>query len=113
MLSCLQGLTGAVTIDTLGGDFPMLAGNVVAIALSALVCIVVSLIKPQNYDWALMKEIPMVEHDEAAYCEEGAVSGLCRATLCYASDLLCTTAKGRGQLRRAVLQGWQLGKLQA
>jgi hypothetical protein len=43
----LQGLTGAVTIDTLGGDFPMLAGNVVAIALSAVVCIVVSLIKPQ------------------------------------------------------------------
>lgn len=43
----LQGLTGAVTIDTLGGDFPMLAGNVVAIALSAIVCIVVSMIKPQ------------------------------------------------------------------
>jgi hypothetical protein len=90
MLSCLQGLTGAVTIDTLGGDFPMLAGNVVAIALSALVCIVVSLIKPQNYDWALMKEIPMVEHDEAAYCEEGAVSGLCCATLCYTSDVFCS-----------------------
>lgn len=69
-----QGLTGAVTIETLGGDFPMLAGNVVAIALSALVCIVVSFIKPQNFDWALMKEIPMVEHDEAAYAETGAVS---------------------------------------
>jgi hypothetical protein len=40
-----------VTIATLGGDFPMLAGNVVAIALSALVCIVVSMVKPQNFDW--------------------------------------------------------------
>jgi Na+(H+)/acetate symporter ActP len=46
-----KGLTGTVTIETLGGDFPMLAGNVVAIALSALVCIVVSYIKPQDYDW--------------------------------------------------------------
>jgi Na+/proline symporter len=46
-----KGLTGAVTIDTLGGDFPMLAGNVVAIGLSAIVCIVVSYIKPQDYDW--------------------------------------------------------------
>jgi len=69
-----KGLTGAVTIETLGGDFPMLAGNVVAIGLSALVCIGVSLVRPQNYDWALMKEIPMVEHDEAAYAETGADS---------------------------------------
>lgn len=46
-----KALAGTVTIDTLGGDFPMLAGNVVAIGLSAVVCIVVSYIKPQNYDW--------------------------------------------------------------
>lgn len=70
-----KGLTGVVTIDSLGGDFPMLAGNVVAIGLSAVVCIVVSLIKPQNFDWALMKEIPMVEHDEAAFAADGAVRG--------------------------------------
>jgi len=77
-----QGLTGAVTIATLGGDFPMLAGNVVAIALSAIVCIVVSLIKPQNFDWAVMKEIPMVEHDEAAYAETGAVSNTRYPVVC-------------------------------
>lgn len=69
-----QGLTGAITIDTLGGDFPMLAGNVVAIGLSAVVCIVVSFIKPQDYDWALMKEIPMVEDDPNAYAADGEVS---------------------------------------
>jgi hypothetical protein len=61
----------------------MLAGNVVAIALSAIVCIGVSMIKPQNFDWALMKEIPMVEHDEAAYSAEGAVRG------CVACVLFC------------------------
>eukprot|EP00878_Enallax_costatus_P017535 GHUV01018420.1.p1 GENE.GHUV01018420.1~~GHUV01018420.1.p1 ORF type:complete len:502 (+),score=164.21 GHUV01018420.1:1083-2588(+) len=66
-----KGLTGEVTIATLGGDFPMLAGNVVAIGLSAVVCIVVSFIKPQDYDWALMKEIPMVEDDPNAYAADG------------------------------------------
>ncbi len=29
----------------------MLAGNLVAIMLSGIVCVVVSYIKPQNYDW--------------------------------------------------------------
>lgn len=62
-----------LTIASLGGDFPMLAGNVVAIGFSGLVCIVVSLIKPQNYDWALMKEIPMIEEDSHAIMED--VSG--------------------------------------
>jgi Na+/proline symporter len=62
-----KAMTGSVTIDTLGGDYPMLAGNVVAIVLSALVCVVVSLIKPQNYDWAMMKEIPTLEADDHEY----------------------------------------------
>eukprot|EP00775_Hariotina_reticulata_P003269 gene3269-3546_t len=66
-----KALAGEVTIATLGGDFPMLAGNVVAIGLSAVVCIGVSLVKPQNYDWALMKEIPMVEDDPNAFMAEG------------------------------------------
>ena len=70
--SSLNG--GVVTIDTLGGDFPMLAGNVVAILLSGLICVVVSLIKPQKYDWALMKEIPLVEDDPNAHLSEGDAS---------------------------------------
>lgn len=91
---CPQGLTGEVTIATLGGDFPMLAGNVVAIALSALVCIVVSLIKPQNFDWALMKEIPMVEHDEAAYADDGDVStNECQGVYCCPM-CCCLSIKG-------------------
>jgi len=76
---CSQAQSGVLTIDSLGGDFPMLAGNVVAIGFSGLVCVVVSLIKPQNYDWALMKEIPMIESDENAFI--GAVSHTVGATL--------------------------------
>lgn len=48
----------------------MLAGNVVAICFSGLVCVTLSLIKPQNYDWALMKEIPMIESDENAFLSQ-------------------------------------------
>ena len=53
------GLTGKVTIDTLGGDYPMLAGNLVAIFMGGIICVIVSLIKPQDYNWADMAEIPL------------------------------------------------------
>jgi hypothetical protein len=54
-----HGLTGKVTIDTLGGDYPMLAGNLVAICLSGIICVVLSYMKPQNYNWAEMRDIPL------------------------------------------------------
>ncbi len=44
-----------------GEDFPMLTGNIVAICFSGLVCIVVSLFSPQNFDWTILKEIPTIE----------------------------------------------------
>jgi hypothetical protein len=49
----------------------MLAGNLVAILLSGLICTVVSLIKPQNFDWANLAEIPLVEEDPNAYLSDG------------------------------------------
>lgn len=52
----------------------MLAGNVVAICFSGIVCVTLSLIKPQNYDWALMKEIPMIESDENAFANQVGLS---------------------------------------
>jgi urea-proton symporter len=52
---------GEITIDTLGGNYPMLSGNLVAILFSGLVCTTVSLIKPQNFDFAQMDTISMVE----------------------------------------------------
>ena len=47
-----------------GDDMPMLVGNLVAILASGLVCIVVSLIKPDNYDWKTTREITMVDDAE-------------------------------------------------
>jgi hypothetical protein len=43
---------------------PMLVGNLVAILSSALVCVVVSLIKPDRYDWKSTREISMVDDAE-------------------------------------------------
>ena len=61
-----HGLTGKVTIDTLGGDYPMLAGNLVAICLSGIICVVLSYLKPQNYNWAEMRDIPLGERGGGA-----------------------------------------------
>ena len=81
-----KALTGEVTIATLGGDYPMLAGNVVAIGLSALVCIVVSMIKPQNYEWAMMKEIPTLEADDYEYGESVSIRSM---WIIWRMDLVC------------------------
>uniref|UniRef100_A0A383W3Q7 Urea active transporter n=1 Tax=Tetradesmus obliquus TaxID=3088 RepID=A0A383W3Q7_TETOB len=78
-IAVAKSMTGVLTIDSLGGDFPMLAGNVVAIGFSGLLCVVISLLKPQNYDWALMKEIPTIEDDSNAMMEDTDTAALNRA----------------------------------
>ncbi len=55
---------GVVDIASLGGAFPMLYGNVVAILSSGLICVVVSLAQRKTYDWTLMKkEMKLVDED--------------------------------------------------
>ena len=58
-----KAYAGSITIDTLGGDYPMLGGNLAAIFVSAFVCIIMSIMKPQNYDWQTTREIALVEED--------------------------------------------------
>jgi len=55
--------SGEISIDTLGKNEPMLAGNVVAIGSSGLIHAICSMIKPQNYDFKTMGEIEMLEDD--------------------------------------------------
>jgi len=45
---------GVVDIASLGGAFPMLYGNVVAILSSGLICVVVSLAQNKKFDWATL-----------------------------------------------------------
>jgi len=55
---------GVVDISSLGGAFPMLYGNVVAILSSGLICVIVSLAQNKTYDWTLMKkEMKLVDED--------------------------------------------------
>lgn len=52
-----------INLTTTGHDYPMLAGNLAAILISAFVCIVVSLIKPDNFDWEATRNLKMVEEE--------------------------------------------------
>ena len=55
---------GVVDIASLGGAFPMLYGNVVAILSSGLICVVISLAQNKKYDWNLMNpHMKIVESD--------------------------------------------------
>jgi urea-proton symporter len=64
LVTC-QGYYGSITIDNLGGNYPMLAGNLVSFIMGGVICAVISLIKPQNYDFARMKEeIGTIADDE-------------------------------------------------
>ncbi|KAG2435987.1 hypothetical protein HYH02_011700 [Chlamydomonas schloesseri] len=54
---------GVVNLDTTGQDYPMLAGNLVALFFSMILCIILSYIFPQDFDWAELRNIPVIECD--------------------------------------------------
>jgi len=59
-----ESATGTVDIASLGGAFPMLFGNVVAILSSGFICVVVSLAQNKKYDWKdLNPKMVIVEAD--------------------------------------------------
>ena len=63
-ISIAASESGEVSIASLGGDFPMLGGNLMSICSSGLLCLVVSIFVPQNYDFSqLHKAITVVEAD--------------------------------------------------
>ena len=62
LVTC-QGYYGSINVDNLGGNYPMLGGNLAAIFISMFVHIGFSLAKPQNYDWQTTREITLVEED--------------------------------------------------
>ncbi|GLC42950.1 hypothetical protein PLESTB_000288600 [Pleodorina starrii] len=54
---------GVLNLDTTGQDYPMLAGNLVALFFSMILCTVLSYIFPQDFDWAELRNIPVIECD--------------------------------------------------
>eukprot|EP00960_Hanusia_phi_P044496 756670-Hanusia_phi.AAC.12 len=61
---------GVINVDTLGGNYPMLTGNLLALCVSPIICVIVSLMNPQNYDWKELEEKTgtyLVEDDPHAH----------------------------------------------
>ncbi|KAJ3572446.1 hypothetical protein NP233_g3079 [Leucocoprinus birnbaumii] len=50
---------GAINVETLGGDFESLAGNVASILSGAIVAFITSFIWPDNYDWEATRKLNM------------------------------------------------------
>lgn len=60
----LQVGYGDINLTTTGMNYPMLAGNLASILISAAVCTIVSLVKPDNFDWQATRQIKMVEQED-------------------------------------------------
>eukprot|EP00178_Gracilaria_changii_P014237 TRINITY_DN40295_c0_g1_i1.p2 TRINITY_DN40295_c0_g1~~TRINITY_DN40295_c0_g1_i1.p2 ORF type:complete len:677 (-),score=105.46 TRINITY_DN40295_c0_g1_i1:4833-6863(-) len=58
---------GGVTIQNLKQDEVMLAGNLTSILTAAVVCTVLSILKPDDCDWSTTKAIPLIEDDPNAH----------------------------------------------
>lgn len=64
-LVCTSVLYGEISIATTGQNYPMLAGNVVALLLPMPIVYFISMLKPENYDFSETKTaIKLVESDE-------------------------------------------------
>lgn len=74
-----DGKSSCISINNLGRDEIMLTGNLVAILSSGLICVVVSLIKPDDCDWTSTKAIELIEHDGNADISIEEEEGLERA----------------------------------
>ena len=75
IVATTQDPDGKVNVNSLGDIDSLLAGNVCAIGVSGLVCVVISLASPQNYNWDDLRTASqtfMVEADSnAVLTDEG------------------------------------------
>lgn len=65
-----NGESGEVTVDSLGGDYPMLFGNIVSILSSGLICGAVTAYAPEDYDFEGTRNIKIVDGGEVKYADE-------------------------------------------
>ncbi|PWN27907.1 putative DUR3-urea permease [Jaminaea rosea] len=65
-LGSAKGLEGEVTITSTSADYPLVAGNLVAVLLPALIIVPWSLWKPEAYDWEATRSINAPWRNEAA-----------------------------------------------
>ena len=106
-IAAAESPTGTVDIASLGGAFPMLYGNVVAILLSGLICVVVSLAQNKKYDWKdLNPKMVIVEADMTEEVKAGiAQAEVDEATLKKAYHF---SLKGGGALTLITIILWPM-----
>ncbi|KAI7158780.1 solute symporter family transporter [Hortaea werneckii] len=64
-----QRYFGEITVSSTGREYATLAGNLAAIMTGLIVTVVVSLFKPQNFDWSITREIN-AKHLESIVSEQ-------------------------------------------
>jgi|Transcript_7346 SSS family transporter len=69
-ISTAHGEFGEVSLASTGSNYPMLAGNLVAILSSGLICTVISLMNPDDYQFEETRAIKQVEEDKSGLSEE-------------------------------------------
>jgi hypothetical protein len=57
---------GEITVETTGLSYPTLAGNLASIMTGLIVTVVISLIKPDNFDWEVTRAINAIVTDGTA-----------------------------------------------
>lgn len=63
---------GAINVETTGMSYPTLAGNLASIMTGLIVTVVISLIKPDNFDWEITRAINAVVVDSTS--QDGTVT---------------------------------------
>lgn len=96
---------GVVDKKTTGQDYPMLAGNLVSLFLSAIICTVLTYIWPQDFDWSELQNIPTLEADKHSHLDADEVAML--------DTVLSWTYKSGGALSAVLLVAWPLLALPA
>ncbi|KAI6797874.1 solute symporter family transporter [Hortaea werneckii] len=66
-----QQYFGEITVSSTGREYATLAGNLAAIMTGLIVTVVVSLFKPQNFDWSITREIN-AKHSDTIMSDHGA-----------------------------------------
>jgi len=81
---------GVIDLKTTGQDYPMLAGNLVALFSSAIMCTVLTHIFPDDFDWTNFRTIPSLEVDDSATLsvdEKGMLDRVFKYTVCTGCGL--------------------------
>ena len=55
---------GTINLTTTGENYPMLAGNLTSILVSAFIVVVAGLLKPDSFTWKETRDITMVEVED-------------------------------------------------